>query len=189
MNLFENAFVIYAIGAVLITFFGLVFLTRRNVPSLAALVVAVLLTLVMIIVERVVVTDGELIESTATELMLALEDNDVQGVLKFVDPAASVMRTEIETMMPLVKVEDTSSSLVKVEVEASQSPATATSKFQMKVDCVLSRDGFRIFYLQPVELDWIKRDDQWYVTGYVPYYDGRPISAVDSLRGKRPVGR
>jgi len=53
--LLENPLPIYAAGAVLATVCGLAFLARRNLPSLFALIGVVVLTLLLVLVERMVV--------------------------------------------------------------------------------------------------------------------------------------
>ncbi len=58
-TLLENPLPIIAGGAVLATLCGLVFLSRRTVPSLLALAVVVLLTLLLVICERLIVTPRE----------------------------------------------------------------------------------------------------------------------------------
>ncbi|MCG8450352.1 MAG: hypothetical protein MI725_12345 [Pirellulales bacterium] len=185
--LLENPLPIYAVGAVLMTFCGLVFLARRNVPSLLALGGAVLLTLILVVVELVVITDGEQIEAVAVALMAALEENDMPGVLAHIDPASTQVCSDTETLMPLVQVADTSASLVKVEVYESLQPLVAASEFQAKVDGVHTRSGIRLFYFDRVFVSWVKKEGRWLLTGYTSLYDGRPISAVKSVRNNRPV--
>ena len=74
MNLLlENPIPIYALGAVAITLCGLAFLNRRNVPSLVALVVAILFVGSLLGLERLVVTDREQVELAVAEVMLAIE--------------------------------------------------------------------------------------------------------------------
>ena len=188
-TLLENPLPIYAIGAVLAAFCGLAFLARRTMPSLLALIGVVLLTLIMVVVERVVVTDAEHIKTATTALMRALEQNDLPGLLTHIDPAASQVRSDAETLMPLVQLKDTGAASIQVEVDSSLSPAQAECEFHAKVDGVHTRSGMRLFYFDRVQATWTKQGDRWLLTDYTPLYDGRPISAVESMRGNRPVSR
>lgn len=187
--LFENPVPIYALGALLVTFCGLVFLSRRNVPALLGLVGSILLTLILVVVEQVVVTDGEQIESTTAALMAALEENDMPGVLAHISPSATQVRADTENLMPLVRVSDTGVGSMNVEVDTSVEPPQASSEFQAKVDGIHTRSGIRLFYFDRVLVNWVKKEGRWLLTDYTPLYDGRPISAVDSVRGNRPVTR
>ena len=187
--IFENPLPIYAVGAVLATFCGLVFLARRNFPSLLALISVVLLTLALVVVELLVVTDGEEIESATVAVMGALEVNDMAGVLRHIDLGATQVRSDVMALMPLATVKDTGAGSIKTAVDASLQPPTATSEFQAKVDGVHTRSGMRVFYFDRVHVTWTKIDGRWLLTDYTPMVDGRPISVVESVRGNRPVGR
>lgn len=188
-TLLENPFPIYAGGALLATFCGLVFLARRNLPSLLTLVGAVLLTLVLIITERMVVTDAEEIQVVTETLMVALERNDVPGVIAAIDPAATEVRSHAETLMPLVRVSDTGAASIQVVVDATAVPLAAVSEFHAKVDGIHTRSGMRLFYFDKVLMNWTKKEGRWLLTDYTPMHQGRPISAVESVRENRPVSR
>ncbi|HCK41669.1 MAG: hypothetical protein CMJ72_11505 [Planctomycetaceae bacterium] len=188
-TLFENPLPIYALGIVLGTFCGLAFLARRNLPALLSFVGIVLFTLLMIVVERVVVTEGEEVESTTIDLMGSLEKNDLPGVLAHIAPAATRVRSEAEVLMPLVQIKDTGAGSIQVEVDTSLQPFQAQSEFQAKVDGIHTRSGVRLFYFDRVQVTWTKQADRWLLTDYVPLDNGRPISAVESLRNKQPVTR
>jgi hypothetical protein len=186
-TLLENPVPIYAVGAVLATLCGLVFLARRNLPSLFAFVGVVAVTLLLVVVERLVVTDREQVESAVVELMLAIERNDLPAVLATIDPAATEIRSDAETLMSQVRVDDTGASSLRVEVDTATSTPTAVAKFRGKIDAIHKRSGQRAFYFDKVHLYWTKRDDKWLVSDYQAHVKGVPINAVDGLPKVRTI--
>lgn len=185
--LFENPLPIYAVGAVLATLCGLVFLARRNLASLLALIGVLLLTMLLALVEQMVVTDREQVETALYELMAAVEANDVSEVLSLIDPAATKMRGDVEELMPQATIEDAGATAVSIEVYPEDVPPLATSLFRGRVDGVHRRSGQRLFYFDKVVISWIKLNDQWLAYSYTAHWKGRPIDAVDSMRGNRPA--
>jgi len=182
-TLLEDPVPICAVGAVLATICGLAFLARRNLPSLMALVGVVLASLLLVLVEQLVVTDREEVETAVDELMLAIEENDLPAVVATIDPAAVEVRSDAESLMPQVRIEDTGSSSLRVEVNTDAEGTTAVAKFRGKVDGIHKSSGQRVFYFEEVHLFWIKRDQRWLVTDYRVHTEGMPIDAVDGLQG------
>ena len=182
----ENPLPIYSAGAVLATLCGLAFLARRNLPSLFALAGAVVVTLALVLIERVVVTDREQIEAAVVELMLAIERNDLSEVVGSIDPTATEIRSDAETLMPQVRVKDTSVSALRVEVDASAEP-TAVAKFRGKIDGLHKRSGQRAVYFEEVHLFWVKREDRWFVVDYRVHTRGMPINAVDGIPANKAI--
>lgn len=182
MLLFENPIPIYFVGAVLLVVTGLTFLTRRTLRSLIWFVGMVLAVLLMLAVERLVVTEREQIEANLATLFDALRENDMPGVLALVHPDAAEVRADVETMMPEAEVTDTGATMVHIDVSDSK----ATSDFLGRLDGRHKRTGHRVFYLDEVRLDWHKRDGQWLLAGYQAMWNGKPINAVESMRANRP---
>ena len=181
-TLLENPVPIYAVGAVLATLCGLAFLVRRNLPSLLACAGVVAATLLLVLVERLVVTDREQVEAAVVELMKAIEENDLPTVVAAIDPAANEVRSDAETLMPMVKVEDTGATSLRVEVDAAAEPQTAVAKFLGKVNGILKSSGQRVFYFDEVHLLWVKREHQWLVEDYWANSEGRSVDAVERVR-------
>lgn len=184
---YENPLPLLALGSVLITFFGLVFLTRRDLKSLLLVAAAVLLTVLLVAVEKFVVTEKEEIESSITGLMEAVEESDLAEVLTFVDPAATHIKTDVEQLLPLIDMNDTSASVNEIAINDAASPMTAAGEVHAKVDGIHTKSGIRLFYFDRVLLNWVKKNDRWLLTDYTPFYRGKPISAVESVRSNRPI--
>lgn len=184
--LLENPIPIYFAGAVLLTITGLTFLARRSLKSLLWFGGVVLATLLLLAVERLVVTEREQIEANLETLLESIETNDMPGVLAIIDPDAAEIRADVETMMPEVTVKDTGATMLHIELGDSQDRPTATAQFLGRVDGVHKRSGQRVFYFDEVQLQWRKRDDRWVVEDYKAMWQGRPIDAVESVRANRP---
>ncbi len=181
--LLENPLPILAGGAVLATLCGLVFLSRRTVPALLALAVVVLLTLLLVVTERLIVTPREEVEQALSSLLAAVESNELPSVLALIDPAATQVRSDAETLMPMIDVTDTGASAIQIEVEST----SATVHCRGKLRGIHRSSGAAMMFFDKVEFQWIRRDEQWLLEDFVAYWKGKPLKAVESLRGKRAV--
>ena len=182
-TLWENPLPIIALGAIAITICGLAVVARRNLASVIALVVVVAVTGLLLLAERLVVTDVERVENALTEVVAAVHQNDAAGVLAFIDPAAPQMRTDAETLMDMIRVKKAGASSVQVKV----SDNLAEAKFQGVLSGTTKKGGAPIGYFDVVEVSWIKKDDRWRIDGFTPYIEGKPIDAVGSARSRRAV--
>jgi hypothetical protein len=184
MNLLlENPLPIWALGAVCLAIAVIVFLAKRSLGSMLAIVGVIAVTLLLVFIERLVVTPGEEVEAALATLMAAIEADDLPGVLAAIEPAAQAIRTEAETLMPQVKVKETGTTSVRVEVD--ESALKATSFFRGRIDGTYARTGVRVFYFDQVEIDWQKSGDIWLVVEYRAKFRGKPITASDGLRAAR----
>lgn len=186
----ENPLPIAVAGVLLAALAAIAFSARRNLGSLVALAGVVAATLLLLAVERLVVTDREQVETTLSDLMAAVEANDVPAALAFIDPAAADMRADAEALMPTVRVDKARATGVEVELHEQANPPTATSRFRGILLGLHSRLGMQVAYVnQQVDVQWIKRDGRWLADGYTAYFDGKPIDVVGSARSNRPVTR
>lgn len=184
-TLTENPLSILAVGAILATVCGMIFLSRRNLPSLVAFGAVVLFTSLFLVTEQLIVTPREQVEASIDEILDAIQTNEVSKVLALVDPAASQMRARVETLMPKVKVEDTGATAVEIECEG-RNPTEATSRFKGRLLGVHSGSGMAVRYLDEVELNWTRNDGRWLLSDFTAYWRGKPLDAVGSLSGSRP---
>lgn len=183
----ENAVAIAVLGVLATTVALVVFLARRNVAALAALVAAIGATGLLLVVERLVVTDREAVAAAVEEVLDAIESNDVPGLLAWIDPAAANVKADAERLMPLVKVKTANAAAADVDVNAAANPPTAAVQFRAYLHGVHATSGTPLLYAnQRVDLEWVKRDDGWRITAYQAYYDDVAIDAVGSVRGNRP---
>jgi hypothetical protein len=188
LNIFESPIVPLVVGLLAATFALVVFLGRRTMGSLVALGVVLVATLLMVLVERLVVTDREQIEYAIDEVLARVEANDVAGVVAWIDPAEPRVVADVRQLMPMIKVEKArTTSKVEVGIGAD-SPDSATSTFRGFLDGVHKSSGMRVgFFNQRIDVFWKRREGRWLVTDYQAYFDDNPIDAVGSARGNRPV--
>lgn len=185
-TLLENPVPIFSVGAVLATFFGMVFLARRSLLPLVGLGAVVLFTSLLLITEMLIVTPREQVEVAIDDILDAIESNDVNGVLAMVDPSATQVRSDVETLMPMVKVEDTGATAVQIECEGRE-PTEALSTFKGRVRGVHAKSGIAVFYFDKVELHWTRSKGEWLLDDFTAYWKGKPLNAVSSLRGTQPA--
>lgn len=187
-SLAENALPIWIVGGLLALMAAIVFFSRRNLTSLAAMAVILVATLALTFVERMIVTDREQIEIGLYATMDAIEANDTRSVLAWIDQGAADLRSDAEALMSIVQVERANvAGSVRIELDPNDS-AQGSSRFRGFLNGVLRKGGVRISYFDDVELYWTKQSGRWLIEDYDVYWKGRKIDAVDSARGNRPVG-
>src|SRR5690606_38542231 len=146
------------------------------------------LTLLMLVVEKLVVTDREAVEAAVVEVFDAIEANDLPGVVEWIDPAAANVKADAGRLMPEGKVSAADAAASEVEINDAADPPTAKSQCRAYLNGVHVSSGMAMPYMnQRVDLNWVKRGNHWRITGYQAYYDDQPIDAVGSARGNRPV--
>jgi hypothetical protein len=182
---FENPLPIWSLGAVCLAIAVIVFLAKRSLASILGVAGVIAVTALLLVLESIVVTPSEEVEQSLSDLMAAIEANDLAAVVAWIDPSAKSIRSEAETLMPQVKVRETGSTSVHVEVDESASPLKATSFFRGRIDGTHARSGGRVFYFDKVEIDWQKSGDSWQVIDYRAEFRGKPITATDGLRAAR----
>lgn len=185
----ENELGIAVIGGLAITLTLVFFMTRRSGESLGAFAAAVGATIGLLAIEWFVQTDREQVASAVHGIYGAIDRNDVDGVLAHVDPNATNIRADVQALMPMVKVGSAGSGRnIEVTLNESATPMTATSTSRAFLNGTHVQSGHPVPYVnQRVDLEWMKDGDQWLLTGYTAYYDGKPIDAVNSARTNRAV--
>lgn len=185
-TLLENPLPIMVIGGVAATAALVFFLARRTGGSLMTLAAMVGLTLVLLAVEAFVVTDREEVEQTISELFAAIEANDVQKTLSWVDPKSGVA-ADVQALMPLIRVEKARvMGGLEIDVNTSRRPPVATSSSRVALTGTHSSSGTPVGYVnEQVDIHWTKPGERWLVSGYTAYYKGRPINAVESARANQ----
>ncbi len=182
----ENPVPIITVGTIVGAFYGLAFLIRRNLATLVALGVVVLVTLGFALLEKLVVTDREQLEMAVANLMVSIEQNDLPAVQALIEPSAEAVRSDAEALMPEVDISDTGATSLVVEIDDSSEPLRAESQFLGRLDGVHKRSGQRLFYFDQVVIQWVKRDGQWLVKSYQAMLKGREINSLKSIRANRP---
>lgn len=182
----ENPLAVIVMGGVAATAALVFFLARRTGGSLVALASILAVTGLLIVAERVIVTEREEVEQSVAEMFEAIEANDVQRVLASVDPNSNLPK-DVQALMPLIHVEKCRTlSRLDVDLHMDQPPPSAVSTSRVALTGTHASSGTPVGYVnQRVDITWIKPAGRWVVTGYAAYYEGKPINAVESARANQ----
>jgi hypothetical protein len=185
--LLENPLPIWTAGIVLTVICLFVVLAQRSLGSLLALAGVIGLTLLFLLTERFVVTEGEEVEQAIAQLVAALKANDVNGVLALIGPGAGNVRQDANQIMGQLDIRDTGSSSLRVEVDYSTTPHRAISYLRAKIDALHKGHGVRLFYFDQVEINWERSGDNWVIADYRANYRGKWVKAAESVRTNQAV--
>jgi hypothetical protein len=170
----ENALPIWMGGAVLLTLAVVIYLQLRTTAALIAILLVVLATVALLVAEHLIVTPREAVEETLYRLAAAIEADDLAGVLRFIEPTATEIRSDAETLMPLVDVERARIiGTPEVTVDESAQPATATVNCQALVDVTVKQNGMKGPYMDRVQIHFVRSNDDWLIESYTPAQDWR----------------
>jgi hypothetical protein len=170
----ENALPIWVAGAVLLTAAGVFYWQSRSGAALAAMLAVAAIAGLLLGFERVVETPTEAVERTLYEMADVVERNDVPGALAFIAPGASAIRSDVETLLPQVRIERANITGTPVAlVDLSQNPPTATVTCRGFVYGMLKRNGMTGGQPVELELTFVQSGDRWLVKDYTSPKDWR----------------
>jgi len=162
----ENALPIWMGGAVALTMALVVYFQTRTNRALAGVGVVVAVTAALLVAERLMETPREAVERTLYELAATVEANDVPGALAFLAPtAAQGIRKDIETLMPLVRIER-ARIIGTPQIEVDDSGDAATVRCRGVILAVNKRDGMKGGADDQLTMNWIRDGDRWLVESY-----------------------
>lgn len=143
--------------------------TGRGVALLGMVAVA-LVVLLGIGVEWAVVTEREEVEAAIDGVAAALEANDLQGVLGFVDPKAIGTRQRAEWALGRVEVLEANARNLQVTINRFTSPPTATAEFNGIIR-VRDRKGQFPYenYTAKFTVELRRHADRWLITEHVEH--------------------
>jgi hypothetical protein len=88
-------------------------------------------------------------------------------VLAHIAPNATPVRSDAETLMPLVKVNKANVvGTPEVTLNLAAQPPTATVVSQGFVDATLKKNGMKGGYLDRVTIDYVLDGDRWLIENY-----------------------
>ena len=130
----ENPLPILAIGGVGFVLLLVGFMASRRAQFLLAAGGVVVLVVGLVIAERMIVTEAEEVASAVWTLAAAVEQNDLEAVLKSISPAAEHLRRAVRTALPQVQVTSINISGLETEVPETRAPRMGTARFRAKVE-------------------------------------------------------
>ncbi|TWT99589.1 hypothetical protein Pla108_05320 [Botrimarina colliarenosi] len=169
--LLESPLAVGAIGLLLVTMAAIPFFQTRSRGALGLLGAAVLLTIGGVAFERAYLTPREQVRDALSGLFGAIRSNDLPGVLRSIDVAATDVQADAQTLMPMFRV-DGAGEGGEVAVDFSTDPpvdgtiATATLKPLIRVRH--TKSGATGAYFDKLEIDLVRRGDRWLVSAYRP---------------------
>lgn len=172
--LLESPVAVAALGLLVVTMGAIPYTQTRSRGAFVGLLVAVVLAVGGLAFERLVQTPREQVQQTLAGLFTDIEANDLQGVLMRIDPSATDVRADAETLMPMFRVEAASEG-GQVDIEVAGDKATATLKPLIRVQH--RKSGAVGAYFDGLAVDLVRRDERWLVEAYSPAQDWRDGAA------------
>jgi len=132
--LFENPWPALVAGVIAEGVLAIVLVTSGRGKWIGVMVLVALLTIGLLVMERLVVTEVERVENSLDEVAVALEHNDRQGVLDHLSPSAAGLRSHAaSTLQQLTINEAHIGSDLTVRINELKSPPTATATFTARI--------------------------------------------------------
>lgn len=127
--LYESPYLILTIGVFFLAILGYLFVNTRQKGALIGMGVVVALTLICLAIEHFVETPREQVEASIEGLADALEDNNIEDTLEYLDSNAEVTREKARWAMGRFHVIRAKVSNLRIEINELTSPPSATVKF------------------------------------------------------------
>jgi hypothetical protein len=164
----ENALPIWVCGVVALTMALVVFQQTRSNSSLLGILVVIAITAMLLLLERLWETHREAVERTLYELADAVEANDVPRTLTYLASSADpAMRTDVETLMPLVEIERANIvGTPVIELESSDEPTMATARVRGVIVARIKKSGMKGGQDDELTLSLVRSGERWFVESY-----------------------
>lgn len=177
----ENPFPVLLIGSLTTIILASGWLRTGSRWLLAAVLVALGLTIGLVLTERLIVTDREQVTQTLHEIAALVERNEIDAALEYAYSKSPGVRSQAASELPLYRFAEVNiKSNLQVKVFPKLAPPMAKAEFNVVV--VLStRDGLIANRRIPryAEVTFYKEEDgQWRVGGY-NHFDPRRGFTVD----------
>jgi len=165
--LFEDPVTVIVAGVLIEALLGVALYNSGQGKLLWAMGGVLVLTLLLVLVELVVVTDREQISDTLSGAAAALESNDPAAIVSYIAPEASGMRARAETALSVVVIESASFSGLDVIVNSHMIPPTAEARFigKFRGHDRLGRMPYNNV-LRRFVIDLRREGDRWVMTNY-----------------------
>jgi hypothetical protein len=157
--------VLLAIGAVAVGIIIAILKTGRGL-YMTWLGGVVLLALLVIVVERYIVTDREKVEDTLYGAAAALEAGDVEAVASYLAASGEALEREVRSRMRTTEIRKAQIvSDLRIDFSPLEIPPKATATFLGRVEFKAASVPLEQ-YLGRVKIQLAKEDDRWLVQSY-----------------------
>lgn len=165
----EHALPIWIFGGVLVFLAWVTYLNLRTTKSLLLIPAAVALVAALLLAERLIETPREAVRRSLYEMADAIEADDVVATLAYVSTSAPVVRSECETLMPLVEVEKANVvDVPTIEVDMSARPPRAEALVHAFISATHRRNGMKQGMLDWLQVTFVLEEGRWVVQDYTP---------------------
>lgn len=167
--LFEDPTTLIAAGVLIEALLAVALVKSGRILLIAAMVGVLALVGLGVLVERLVVTEREQIEATLDGVTTALEANDVEGVLRFIDPAAAGMRSSVRSAVSEARITDARIYDLVAHVDHRTNPPTARADLTGRVKGRYRGEapaGGEGLFLRRFTVDFRQEGDRWLMTDY-----------------------
>jgi len=164
----ENPLPIVLLGITAVVVFGAIWLQSGRKLMMYLMLAAILLTVSGVLIERAVQTDREQVDATLHQLARYVEQNDLQSVLKHVDPSLTGVRARAATEMQRYDFSRVSiKQNLEITVFPDEDPPRAIAEFNVVV-VITDRSGTLNAQRVPrfVRLEFKKENGDWVVTDF-----------------------
>jgi hypothetical protein len=164
----ENTLTIGMLGAVALAMAAFVYSQTRTNGALYGVFGVILVTVVLLLTSWLIETPREAVERTLYELAATVEANDVKGALSYLAPSADTqLRKDVETLMPLVRIERARIiGAPQIDMQAGANPTAATVKCRGVILAVNKQDGMKGGAEDQLVLKWIFHNKRWMLESY-----------------------
>jgi hypothetical protein len=169
--LLEQPLAVVIVGVIAALGAGIAWTSTGRKEWLVGLGAVVVLTIGGLILEQVVVTDREAIESTLTEIARDVESNNIRALVRHIATGATVIQQAAEAEMPKYRFEECRVTKVhNIDIDATQEPRSALVEFNVIATGSFSDGGFELTGQQVyrwVQLHMVReKDGRWRVQSY-----------------------
>lgn len=164
--LFENPIPLLMVGAVVLTFTGVLYYSTRSVGSFVASVLVIVLTLSALVMEQIVFTERELVEVALANITEAAEENDLERVLSCLSPTATRTQKMAKRLMPELKIQKANiMSEIEISLDDEKNPKHATAKFRgfFQAQHKSGLAGGKSF---PVNVELVRDEHRWLIEDF-----------------------
>jgi low affinity Fe/Cu permease len=170
MWLFDTPIYIVLIGIVVGVFVGIAWSASGRKELLYALIGVAVLTVAMLIVERVVITDQEAIQATLAEIARDVQANDMKRVIGHIAIGSPSLVQKAQNEMPNYEfTECRVTKIHKTDLDASAEPRSAIVEFNVRFDGKFKQGGVEVHGpgVRWIRLQMVREEDgKWRVLDY-----------------------
>jgi hypothetical protein len=164
--LVESPWPVLLTGIVLEAVLGVLLLQTGRGKLLWAMIAVGVLTVVGFVVERMVVTDREAVETTLDKAASAVESKNTDKLLECISPSNKEMREQARWVMERFEVDSVWIHNLEITVNNLTSPPTAKAKFTATGQGTDRKGELPTHaYSDTVTVELRREGDRWLVTG------------------------